>query len=265
MKSIITLALFVVLLVPELLAGSSPRTYVSAINIGETEVARFEIASPRMPAAEFGKTIANEELRTALNRLHLNQVGTLDLIRDAQIGGRFVTAATYQVGIEVAANNNLTLILTSGQAPIRIGLEAISAPPIHVPQPTISFLSLPDIESFILELRFGSSWCGASMSFALEDVVAGMNNLAYEMLIGETSDQDIRQALILATRANHLTQGQIPGILDTLALAQYQNGELRQAIQTQQKALGVIGTGTGKERTRMEAQLRKYLQAANGN
>lgn len=82
-----------------------------------------------------------------------------------------------------------------------------------------------------------------------------LNSLAWEILTDVEKDKrDVKLALEAAERANKLTKGKDEQILDTYALALFQNGKVEEAIDAQTKALeGVKGN------ERMEAEFQKRL------
>jgi len=239
-------------------ATESPaRSYLSGLAIGQEEVLRFQISSPRMTTREFDKAISDETIRTALNRNHLARLGALRIARSALLGGQPLETGTYGFGLAIGEEGAFTLSLATEGRQIAIPLETVRDTSGETPQLTISFLAEESIEAFQLELRFGALRGTAPLSFALDEVAAGMNNLAYEILMEEGEPL---AALSLANHANQLTGGRIAGVLDTLALAQFANGRTEEAIRTQVQALNAMGPEQGKERVRMEAQLRRFQE-----
>ena len=82
-----------------------------------------------------------------------------------------------------------------------------------------------------------------------------LNSLAWRILTEvEEGKRDIKLALEAAERANKLTKGKNGPILDTYALALFQNGKVEEAIGMQVKALEAV-----KGNERMEADLQKRL------
>ncbi|MBL7153089.1 MAG: redoxin domain-containing protein [Phycisphaerae bacterium] len=82
-----------------------------------------------------------------------------------------------------------------------------------------------------------------------------LNSLAWEILTEVEEDKrDIKLALDAAERANKLTKGKNGAVLDTYALALFQNGKVEEAIGMQAKALEAA-----KGNERMEADLQKRL------
>ena len=242
-------------LIPARAADTPARSYLVGLAIGEEEALRFQLSSPRMTMEELTKTISEATIRTALNQNHLARLGVLRVSRNALLGGQLLEAGIYTVGLQISATGGLTLSLTSKSRQIPIPLQTTQNAGGATPQLAINFLAEERIEAFQLELRFGALRGIAPLNFAQEDIVAGLNNLAYEMLM---QDGEAQTALSLAAQANRLTGGQIPGILDTLALAQFQIGRTEDALQTQVQALAAMGDQKGKERARMEAQLRRF-------
>ena len=67
------------------------------------------------------------------------------------------------------------------------------------------------------------------------------NHYAWELLTSEVRElQDPQTALRYARKANELAAGKDPGILDTLALAQFRTDEPEEAVQTQKRALQLL-------------------------
>ena len=82
-----------------------------------------------------------------------------------------------------------------------------------------------------------------------------LNSLALEILTEVEEDKrDIKLALAAAERANQLTKGNSGPILDTYALALFQNGKFEEAIAMQAKALDAV-----KGNERMQADMQNRL------
>jgi len=82
-----------------------------------------------------------------------------------------------------------------------------------------------------------------------------LNSLAWGILTEvEEGKRDIKLALEAAEKANKLTKGKDEQILDTYALALFQNGKVEEAIDAQTKALDGV-----KGNERMEAEFQKRL------
>ena len=75
----------------------------------------------------------------------------------------------------------------------------------------------------------------------------------------EASAADIAEALAAAQRAAALSEGKNPQVLATLALAQFKSGNAREAVRTQQKAIGLLPEG--KSDPDMSERLSKYEAA----
>lgn len=68
--------------------------------------------------------------------------------------------------------------------------------------------------------------------------VEGLNAFAWTILTQvQEADRDIEAALKAALKANELTGGNEPSVLDTYALALFTNGKINDAIEVQQKAV----------------------------
>jgi len=65
-----------------------------------------------------------------------------------------------------------------------------------------------------------------------------------------------------ATRANELTKGERPGILDTLARVHFLSDEFEQALEVQKKAVALARDES--ERKELEQHLHEYERAQGG-
>ncbi|MCH8963861.1 MAG: serine/threonine protein kinase [Planctomycetes bacterium] len=87
-----------------------------------------------------------------------------------------------------------------------------------------------------------------------------MNAYAWRLLTCVVHDlRDPVTALEFATKAVEASNEQNPNILDTLALAQQMNGDIDAAIETQTKAVALLGPGPSALRSELESNLLKYL------
>ncbi|MHC5541950.1 TlpA disulfide reductase family protein [Singulisphaera rosea] len=71
--------------------------------------------------------------------------------------------------------------------------------------------------------------------------------------------RDIKLALKAAERANTLTEGKDPAILDTLAKVQFDSGSPAKAVETQEKAVGLLAPGV--DDNGMKDRLDQYRKA----
>ena len=86
-----------------------------------------------------------------------------------------------------------------------------------------------------------------------------LNELARFQLIRKPPElRDPKAALSMATKANQLTNHENPYYVATLALAWHVNGDTKQAIDLQRKALVLLGEGEVQVRARMEARLAEF-------
>jgi thiol-disulfide isomerase/thioredoxin len=84
-----------------------------------------------------------------------------------------------------------------------------------------------------------------------------LNQLAWFILTHpRVVDRDLKLALAAADKANRLTGGQNPSILDTYALALYETGKVPEAIQAQERAVELCTDPTMKEE--LEKALMRY-------
>ena len=71
--------------------------------------------------------------------------------------------------------------------------------------------------------------------------------------------RDAKTALPLATKAAQASRPESPAILDTLALAYARNGKLREAADTEQRAIGLLPPNLPPEqRKEYEDRLREF-------
>jgi hypothetical protein len=87
-----------------------------------------------------------------------------------------------------------------------------------------------------------------------------LNAQAWWMLTCEDRKlRDPKKALSLAEKANELARGKDSAILDTLALAYFQNGRKKEAVETQKKALAALPKkAPEKVRKEFEDRLKRY-------
>ncbi len=87
----------------------------------------------------------------------------------------------------------------------------------------------------------------------------------YARVLLTSKQEDLRDpqaALPVAKRAVKLSGGENAGILDTLALAYFMTGDADKAIDTQEKAVSLLPPEESQLRTKLEANLAKFRQAA---
>lgn len=98
-----------------------------------------------------------------------------------------------------------------------------------------------------------------------EDIDQMLNALAWRILTEVAQeDRDLEFALQAAAKANRLTEGKNPMILDTYAQALYQSGQIAEAIQQQTKAVELSG-GVPQMQEELKNTLDKYLEAMKEN
>ncbi len=86
-----------------------------------------------------------------------------------------------------------------------------------------------------------------------------MNSLAWEILTGQdVVSRDLKLALAAAEAANKATTGENPSILDTYALALFENGEKKKAVKVQTKAVELAKKNSMSEE--MVAELSERLE-----
>jgi len=90
-----------------------------------------------------------------------------------------------------------------------------------------------------------------------------LNSLAWQILTEVQEDKrDIKLALDAAEKANSLAKGKNGAILDTYALALFQNGNVQEAIDTQAKALEAV-KGNKRMEDDMQERLDQYRAVKN--
>lgn len=225
-------------------------------------VVQVDLTGPRMEAADFARTLADPALLRTLNAKHLPDVGRLRSARPFVLGERFVEAGTYRLGLSIDEEAALTVRLRGEDGrTIACPLET-TAVLLSVPQPSVSFLHDAAVDRFALEVRFGTLAGRTTMSFAEEDVIAAANNEAWTVLSDPASDERaVRRAHRLAAAAARATGQRVPGVLDTLALAEFRMGRPSEAVRLARKALSIGVDLPKEERAAMAQRLRRYEAA----
>jgi hypothetical protein len=93
-----------------------------------------------------------------------------------------------------------------------------------------------------------------------------MNHLAWEILTKEgIVSRDLKLALTAAEAANKVTKGESPSVLDTYALALFENGEKKKAVKVQTKAVELAKQGAMPEGTvaELSERLERFKQEAD--
>lgn len=87
-----------------------------------------------------------------------------------------------------------------------------------------------------------------------------LNGLSWEVLTGNmVKDRNLDFAMKAINRANELTKGEDPSILDTMARAYFDKGDTKKAIETQEKAVALAEAGPMKDELKMT--LERYVNA----
>jgi thiol-disulfide isomerase/thioredoxin len=127
---------------------------------------------------------------------------------------------------------------------------------IHVG--ALRFASLLGLSRFEEASTYGNGF----LTGAGKDDAGALNALAWTIVDPEAkhAQRDLKLALAAALRANELTEGKDPGILDTVAKVYFDMGDVKKAIEFQQKAVELSkGTPYEQELTR---RLEEYKGAA---
>ena len=96
----------------------------------------------------------------------------------------------------------------------------------------------------------------------LRDNGSALNGISWTILDSpDLQKRDLDLALKLATRANELAESKDASILDTLARAHFEKGEVDTAIATQKKALSIAAPDE-PIRAELEERLKQYEAAA---
>jgi len=128
--------------------------------------------------------------------------------------------------------------------------------------PKGAFQGLIDIadlnKDFLKKLQIFQEWAAAKPNDANIH-----NNYASELLLSpDKKIQDIVLALKIALKASELSEFLKPGILDTLAMANFKNGKLKKAIEYGEKALRLLPAYTpAKQKKVYTEHLAKYKTA----
>jgi len=89
----------------------------------------------------------------------------------------------------------------------------------------------------------------------------GLSDCARALLTNKDEKQrDAKRALLLAEKAAEIAKHASPAIMDTLALAQFENGKVAEAVQTQEKAISLF-PGRYSAVKFYEMRLRKWKAA----
>lgn len=93
-----------------------------------------------------------------------------------------------------------------------------------------------------------------------------LNSQAWEVVDNPSATtKDLELAEQLALRANEMSSGTDPNILDTLARAYWRNGKFVDAVATQKKAIGRLASDANSAaRANFEARLAEYVRARDG-
>jgi tetratricopeptide (TPR) repeat protein len=110
----------------------------------------------------------------------------------------------------------------------------------------------------------GAKACPVAKELAelLKDDPEDVNDIAWTILVTEgLKNRDLDVALALAKKANDMAHGQDGAILDTLARAHFEKGDLDKAVDLQTKAIEKIGDNyevTDEVKEEMKGTLEKY-------
>ena len=89
----------------------------------------------------------------------------------------------------------------------------------------------------------------------------GLNAFAWNIMTSvQEGNRDLDAALKAAQKANRLTEGKDPSILDTLALALFENGNVEEAVKTQQKAVDLT-SDYPEAQQELKERLKRYKDA----
>ena len=88
-----------------------------------------------------------------------------------------------------------------------------------------------------------------------------LNAMAWDILtLADKSQRDIEMAMKAAEKANAQTNGENPMVLDTYALALFENGKIAEAITAQEKAI-IMTSGNEKMQADMKIRLDEFKAA----
>ena len=89
-----------------------------------------------------------------------------------------------------------------------------------------------------------------------------LNSIAWGLLFSYPEEiRDRERALVFSIRANEMTGHEDPLMLDTLAFAYFETGDVSAAIDTEQEALGLVPPDDTDRRAEFEANLARFEAA----
>lgn len=242
-----------------------PRAIHTTLLLADQPALTLDVRSPRIEPSELSRVVANPALLTAMNELHLARCANLRASRPFLLGTEEFAAGDYRLGVRLAADGVLTLLVSNDENAWTIELDnsPITGPDAKgIAQVTFAFLAGADIEAFELEVRFGTRTATTALDFSLPRIIVGLNNTAHALLSRANRDaRDVVKAVYLAGRASKMTSDKNPLILDTYALALFHAGQVEAAIEAQRRALSLLEPQQESHRAAMKERLSTYRTA----
>lgn len=174
--------------------------------------------------------------------------------------GKMLETKVPQTAADFLARGNARVAkenLVDGLADLK---EALKLDPTYGPQGLFNDLANLSHrnKSYREAIAYYKQWCDMKP----EDPIA-LNGYAWELLtVDDTSLRDPKLALQFAERASTLTKNENSMILDTLALAYFNNGRISTALTTEEKALSLLPSSAPPEaRKDYEDRIRQFRNA----
>jgi thiol-disulfide isomerase/thioredoxin len=137
-----------------------------------------------------------------------------------------------------------------------------------------AFVKLPKLEARFGPVKFqfllqdkqydaGYAYGAKLVDGAIKDEANALNWIAWTIVDPDNKDlekRDLKLALKAAVRANELSKGKEPNVLDTLAKVYFDSGDSAKAIETETKALELV-KGTKQEKD-IQTKLDEYKKGA---
>jgi hypothetical protein len=225
----------------------------SALRVDGVDVVAVESSARPLPQAELAKIAADPKLLAALNEKHLTRVATLESTTPIAIGSAFLGAGSHAIAL-VVSERGLTMQFGADGESVTFGDERRHDG--YVARPSFSIVNSLDGSTYAITVAF-AHWSGSLPIRVGNEVVADMNNVAFDLLVKkDATTAHARSALRLARIASEATELREPRVLDTFALALFKNGHVDDAIKVQKRVLELLPT---QDALRADAQKRLTL------
>jgi thiol-disulfide isomerase/thioredoxin len=126
-------------------------------------------------------------------------------------------------------------------------------------------LGMSKYKLLIIDKDYGAAYAYASklIDGVLKDSAEELNGLAWSIVDPDNKaleKRDLKVAMKAAARANDLSKGTDPAILDTLAKVHFDSGEIQKAVELQQKAVDLAEDS--KMKADLSGRLEEYKKAS---